>query len=114
MQEKQAKEDEQAAIEAAKKAAAAKAEWDRKHNQFDGLVHEDDGKKYEQDGNEVKGVNKFIKKHHHGKHHKKSHDHKREQSDIQIEGFDIADRFEYSVNEEERVFLEQRAKQMKQ
>jgi len=59
-QEQKAREDELANIEAAKKAAAAKAVWDKRHNQFDGLVHEDDGKTYEQDGKEVKGVNKFV------------------------------------------------------
>lgn len=113
MQEKQAKEDEKAALNAelaakeqAQKAAAAKAVWDRKHNQFDGLVHEDDGKKYGLDGKEVAGVNKFIKQKHHGKHHKKSH--MREQSDIQMEGINdriVADKFLFSLNPEDKVLL---------
>ena len=101
MQEKQAKEDEKAALNAGiaarEKAAAAKAEWDRKHNQFDGLVHEDDGKTYGLDGKEVKGVNKFVKKQHHAQHHKKSH--LKDHSAVQYKGVEVADR---NVEEEEK------------
>ena len=61
MQESQAKEDEKAALNAgiaakeqaeraAQQAAAAKAEWERKFNPFDGLVHEDDGRTMGLDG----------------------------------------------------------------
>jgi len=54
------------AVKAAKIAAAAKkaheeAEWKRKFNPFDGLVHEDDGSSWNKgDGVQVRGVNKFT------------------------------------------------------
>lgn len=57
-----ANEQQAQAVEAANKAAAKKAfeeaEYKRKYNQFDGLVHEDDGRTYNAGDNiERRGVN---------------------------------------------------------
>lgn len=56
---------------AAEKKAFEEAEFKRKFNDFDGLLHGDDGQRYFPDGEQVRSVNNNLgmKKHHHHKHH---------------------------------------------
>lgn len=54
----------------ADRLAFEESERQRKWNQFDGSIHQDDGSRVLPDGSIVKGVNNYVKKrnHHHKKH----------------------------------------------
>lgn len=65
-----------AAKAAAAKKAHEEAEFQRKFNPHDGLLHDDDGERYFADGTQVRGVNKFVKmknKSKKVKHHARKH-----------------------------------------
>ena len=83
--------------EAAKKAHE-EAEFRRKFNPFDGLIHEDDGSSWNKgDGVSVRGVNKFSQK-----------SHKMDYSTIQTEGIEVADRnfSEHQMEEDNKIFAQ--------
>ena len=85
-------DDENARIAQAKKEWLD-AEWKRRYNEYEGIVHEDDGSNWNLgDGMPVGGVNKYLKLKNHHHHKNKKHQSFVQKMNLPVGGTEVADR----------------------